>query len=140
MMTDFNFILAQLSREELAKALRGGFERESAAPGLLLVFGAALLGGMIWLGWRNRTIHPSADRTPLRIFNDLARQFHLSLIDRWLLIRIAQVQGLPNPITLLISPRTMRHHAEAYSQSFSSRRRRHLLRKVASLRRVVFAA
>ncbi len=139
-MTSNLLILAQrLSREELARAFRDGFDRDASAPILLFIFALALLGVMVWLGWRNQTVHQPADPTPLRIFNGLARELRLSLMDRRLLIRIANAQSLPNPLTLLVSPRTMRHHAAAYSQSLSARKRTRLHRRIASLRRTVFS-
>jgi len=137
-MPDSIFILAQLSRDELARAIRGGFNRESSAPALLLVFFLALVGAMLWLAWRNRTLHAPADATPLRLFNDLARELHLSLMQRWLLIRIARAQNLPSAITLLVSPHTLRHHAAAYSKSLSNRKRTRTLKQIATLRRSVF--
>lgn len=134
-------LLLALTRDELAKSMRDGFANDSASMSLLLVFVVALGLVMAWFYWRNRTVHvhEGPDPTPLHLFNELSRDLAIPLVDRWLLIRIAREQALPTPITLLVSPRTLRHHASAFAQEFTPRRRSRIIRRVARLRRALFA-
>ncbi len=67
--------------------------------------------GVWWAGrklrsWRARLV-------PIMEFWRLAGRLGLSPIDRWRLMRIARRCGLSSPITLLLSPSTLRHHAQA---------------------------
>lgn len=134
--------LLAVTREELARSMREAFDRDSSAGNLLLVFVLALGLAMLWFYWRNRTVHAheTAAATPLHLFHELSRDLAIPLLDRWLLVRISREQLLPTPITLLVSPRTLRHHAAGYAQSLSPRRRARVLFRIAKLRRALFSA
>ncbi len=139
-------LLAQLNREQFSRAMRDGFASDESAMTLLMVFVIALFLAMAWFYWRNRTLYEPAAAASgtgepgpsLQLFRDLSRELSLTLRDRWLLIRIARQQSLPTPLTLFVSPRTLRHHAVAYAQSLPAYRRRRLIARVATLRRQVF--
>ena len=66
----------------------------------------------LWL-WR-RYQAGQLRSSPVMIFHHIARRRGLSLADQWLLIRIARHQALPTPLTLLLSPQTLRRHAHLY--------------------------
>jgi hypothetical protein len=76
-----------------------------------LVTAVAVIIAIWWLGrrvrrWRSRLV-------PVVEFWRLGGRLGLSPIDRWRLIRIARRGGLSSPIALLLSPSTLRHHAQA---------------------------
>src|SRR5690606_27778682 len=75
--------------------------------------------------WRTRRERP----TPVLTFMALARQLGLSLSDQWLLIRLSMRQKLPTPITLVLSPGTLRHHARAAAARLGHRRSAKLMRR-----------
>ncbi len=54
---------------------------------------------------------------PNRVFDTIADEFGLSGPQKRLLSRISRSQGLPSPITLLLSPTTLNHHADAYFEN-----------------------
>jgi hypothetical protein len=96
--------------------------------GLLVV----VVGGVGSYRWHKK--HASGPK-PLAVFRELARLGGLSLVDQWLLFRIARHQALPGPATLLFSPRTLRVHAVRYIRQAVIWRRSQQLHRVAAIRR-----
>ena len=76
---------------------------------------------------------------PTQVFLNIARAANVSFADQWLLVRIARHQHLP-PLTLLLSPRTLRHHAQQYVQKRHPTRRRAVMRRIAAIRRELFGS
>ena len=103
---------APRSREELLRHLREGWGSSiHISPTLLIVLGLvlAIAAGAV-LGvrlWRHHRMSRQASAT----FRRAARQAGLSRRDRRLLGRVAARAGLQTPLTLLLSPATLRHHA-----------------------------
>lgn len=112
----------------------GGFSFEwlLIAVGLVL-FAIGVVSLRTW--WKTRHLRSS----PLLVFNRVAAACGLSLGDRVLLWRIARQQALPTPLTLLLSPTTLRHHARAYADARGFAGRAALMQRVATLRRRLFA-
>lgn len=75
---------------------------------------------------------------PIRIFHTLANELKVPLADQWLLVRIANQQSLPTPLTLLLSPETLRHHANHYAQALPPAQRDLTMARVEKLRQKVF--
>lgn len=69
----------------------------------------------LWLLKRVRRTEP--DAPPISIFDKAAADLGLTIMDRWLLIRIAKQQKLLTPLTLLASAQTLGHHANAFIRS-----------------------
>lgn len=69
----------------------------------------------LWLLKRVRRTEP--DAPPLSVFDKAAADLGLTIMDRWLLIRIAKQQKLLTPLTLLASAQTLGHHANAFIRS-----------------------
>ena len=88
---------------------------------VLVALGLVLLLASIW-GWRwHQRRHLRSE--PIRVFHQVASQVGMSLKQQWLLVRIARQQHLPTPLTLMLSGKTLEHHAQAYLQAASDRRR-----------------
>lgn len=125
------------SREELLRHIRDGWGTSVSVPvsptllialGLVLAAGAAGVMGVRL--WRQRADGRRAGAT----FRLAARRAGLSWRDRWALRRIAARAELPTPLTLLLSPATLRHHAAAVAQrSRSPRLIQHMARVEAML-------
>ena len=101
------------------------------AIGALLVL-LAIIAMTRW--WRTRHLRSN----PLLVFNQVAAELELPLRQRWLLFRIARQQALPSPLTLLLSPRTMRLHARAYAADKRVGRRLQIMQRVAQMRRQLY--
>jgi len=76
--------------------------------------------------------------TPVRIFYEIVRGIGLTKSDKRLLIHVAHHEGLPAPLTLLLSPSTFDHYAQKYARSVTPQRRGTLNRRFNRIRRVVF--
>lgn len=68
------------------------------------------------------------------IFHHLARGCGLSVADELLLWRVARQQALPTPTTLLLSARTLRHHARRYAAGLRRSRQRRIMARVWDIR------
>ncbi|MCX5661106.1 MAG: hypothetical protein NTW19_15575 [Planctomycetota bacterium] len=77
---------------------------------------------------------------PIRVFHSLANDLNVPLGDQWLLVRIAHQQNLPTPLTLLLSPTTLHHHASGFVHTLKPRQQAPTLARVARLRRKLFSA
>lgn len=97
---------------------------------LLLVFGMLSL----WM-WRR---DQSARASPLLVFHRVGAHVGLSWSDRWFLIRLARQRHLPTPLTLLVSPGTLMHHAAAWAGGLSPRRGGEVMRRADDLSRRLF--
>jgi hypothetical protein len=141
---DLSPVLAQRDTPEVREFLEeisrnfgeGGqasFEWLLIAVGLILF----LIGSVsLRTWWRTRHLRPS----PFWTFHHVAMRCGLTLGERVLLWRIARQQRLPSPLTLLLSPATMRHHARAYARvNAPAAGRAAFMHRVARLRRKVFA-
>lgn len=101
------------------------------ALGVLLILLAVLL---VVRWWRQRHQHSH----PWLVFHRIAGVAELSLRDRLLLMRVARQQGLPTPLTLLLSGRTLRVHGRGFVKAQAPWRRAALMQRIASIRRHVF--
>lgn len=96
---------------------------------LLLIFG-------LWLGQRRRRGEVHA--APIATFRKVAGALGLPLSDQVLLIRLAHQENLPSPITLLLSPATLAHHASHHAAQLNGRRGRALLDRTEAISQVLF--
>ena len=104
-----------------------------AAIGLLLIV-VALISAFRF--WKSRHDNPH----PLLVFHRLAKTAQLTLREQWLLYRIARRQALPSPITLLVSPRTLRLHANAYARGLNENAAKRCDQVVAALSQHLFGS
>ena len=103
---------------------------------VLVASGLALLLASIW-GWRwHQQRHLRSE--PISVFHQVASQVGLSLKQQWLLVRIARQQHLPTPLTLMLSSGTLDHHAQAFLQAASARRRDALKGKIHAVATLLF--
>lgn len=101
------------------------------ATGLvLLVIGAMSL----YRWWKTRHLRSN----PMLVYYQIGVGLDLSLSDLWLLYRIARREHLPTPLTLMMSPNTLHHHAERYVERMSPGRAEVITRHVARISRTVF--
>jgi len=85
---------------------------------VLAVISVLLAGLWLWERRRQRTLRAR----PISTFHQVAREMGLSIPDQWLLSRIAHAAKLPTPLTLLLSPATLLHHANPYVRTLPRRR------------------
>lgn len=104
---------------------------------LFLVFGVLLVLGSLYAMWR-MTRQAQEENQPMLIYSSLARDVGLSLGDQYLLYRIARQQMLPSPITLLISRRTLSHHALSYASEQQLASQRRILARVRQINEKMF--
>ncbi|MFP4145268.1 MAG: HEAT repeat domain-containing protein [Phycisphaeraceae bacterium] len=96
-----------------------------AVGGLLVGIG----GLALWRWWRQPGPRPG------RVFREVASSAGLGWRQRRLLVRIAREQGLPTPLTLMLSSRTLSVHARAYvARRPDGLAKREALRQVALVR------
>jgi hypothetical protein len=113
--------LAQIRTDrwpEVARIWRSGSKIPYLSAGeVVLALGGLVLALAVglWLAERRRLRRERSH--PLALFQRLAVEMDLGWSDRWLLIRMARRQGLPSPLTLLLSPATFEYHARAYAQA-----------------------
>ena len=86
--------------------------------------------------WRNSR---NREDGPLLVFHQIARQLELDITTQWLLIRVAQQQNLPTPLTLLICDSTFSHHAKAYVKSLPAQRQQSVLNQLSKTHQHLFA-
>ena len=79
-----------------------------------------------------------AGGNPAAVFRRVAGELGLARADQRLLGKIAQSQGLPSPLTLLLSPATLGHHVAAHTADMAPNRRDQVLDRVAALEQQVF--
>ncbi len=99
--------------------------------GAILVM-MSLLSLRIW--WQTRNERPA----PLLAFLQVCAAIDLPWGDRLFLWRIARRERLASPLTLLLSPATLRHHGRSYATGVGLANPAGRLRRVASLRRRLF--
>ncbi|MEM1109132.1 MAG: hypothetical protein AAGH99_10650 [Planctomycetota bacterium] len=99
--------------------------------GVILVL-ISLVSLFDWL--RRQRLRPHT----LVVFNRVAREAGLNRADRLLLWRIGRRQALPTPLTLMLCPGTLGHHARADARNRSHRRGTLDLARAASIRRHLF--
>lgn len=123
------------------ESVRDAFRNEGDATGMfrwVLALGALLLGLMLAVWVQQWLQQRRLSSRPIRVFHGLASDLGISLADQWLLVRIAHQQDLPTPLTLLLSPQTLRHHACDYVRVLKPPTRARTLARVARLRRRLF--
>lgn len=108
------------------------FEYLLIAIGVVLV-ALSLVSLHRW--WNTRDERPA----PTLAFLEVCAAVGLSWGDRLFLWRIARQQRLPSPLTLMLCPITLHHHGKAYAEAVGLANRAARLRRVASLRRRLFA-
>jgi hypothetical protein len=128
------FVAARLSNDEVVRAIRENWNSGPHAVWLLIGFALTLAALMTVLYIRKRRELEPSDAAPAALFHDLALSLGISLRDRRMLARISRQQSLPSPLALLLSPRTMRHHASAYCTGLTRRRRSSVLHRVRATR------
>lgn len=102
-----------------------------AVVGLLIALALSL-----WL-WQRVRVRSVRD-APNLLFRRAAGEIGLSAVDQRLLERIARHQGLSSPLTLLMSPNTLDHHASHYVRTLPMGEARAVQQGVARVREVVF--
>ena len=106
----------------------------TTALALLVPVLAILAGLWLWQWSRRRALRSG----PMVTFHQVATQLGVSVADEWLLLRIAQHQGLTSPLTLMLSPATLDHYTRRYAHAGRRRGRRDLLSRVGRLRARLF--
>ena len=114
-------LLAQIQTDrwpEVARIWRSAAKLPYLSTGqVVLGLGGLVVVVATLLWWIERRRSRTQRAHPLALFQRLATEMGLGLSDRWLLIRIARQQGLSSPLTLLLSPATLEHHARNYAQA-----------------------
>ncbi len=101
----------------------------------VVAFVVALIGGL-W-GWQRWTSRGQRAH-PMFSFLTLAHQCGLSWRQQWTLFLIARHQGLASPLTLMLSPDTLHHHAGLYQEDISTRRGQRVAGVVSSVEADLF--
>ena len=134
-------LAARLSPEEVTRAIRENWSSRPQSLWLLILFalGLAAVIGLLHIRKRRerRGDGETGDGDAFRIFSEVAASLRVAPRDRRMLTRISRQQSLPSPLTLLLSPRTMHHHARSFSGTMSRRHRLRVLRRVSQLRLVL---
>lgn len=100
-----------------------------------LIAALAIVGGVLLVASSVRAYHHRDRRSrPLLVFMHLARVLPLSWSDQWLLWRIARFQQLPSPLTLMLSPATLRHHALTYAADLPGAARLSTMMRIRAIR------
>ena len=102
--------------------------------GLILV----MAGVWGWHSWRRHRTRYLRTR-PIATFVELTRSQGMAWSDQIMLLLISRQQGLPSALTLLLSSATLRHHAQGYACRLDRARRAVVMRRVAVIRRTLFA-
>ncbi|MCE9592096.1 MAG: hypothetical protein K8S99_16440 [Planctomycetes bacterium] len=76
--------------------------------------------------------------TPMLTFHYAAEQMGLEMRDELLLARIARVQELPSPLTLMLSRGTLRHHTARYLKTLSPGQAARINRRIEGVERLLF--
>jgi len=97
------------------------------------IVGMVGLIAMVFLSWRGILMFRRLDeRTEsFRQFAGLARRAGLSVPEILALKRIAQLEKLTTPLTLLVCPATLSHHLDSATKKVSGRKARPLRRHAA---------
>lgn len=119
-------VLAQtgdrLSRDEVIDGIQQYWATNYFATGWGVLSLLAVLSIVAGLAlWRH---HQRARDNRYVLFLEAARHVGVSLFDQWLLVRIARAVNLASPLTLLLSPGTLKVHSQTYLQSVKSHARR----------------
>ena len=113
-------ILAQIQAErwpELVRIWRDPSHGFSLSTGTVVLSLGGLVLALAALLWGVERLRSRRRPHPLALFRRVALDMGLDGADRRLLIRIARQQGLPSPLTLLVSSATFAHHVRAYAQT-----------------------
>ncbi len=92
----------------------------------------------LWLVRRVRRKEP--DAPPLSVFDKAAAELGLTIMDRWLMVRIAKQQKLRTPLTLLASSQTLAQHANDFIRAQPRWRRASVAQRVNRIAEKLFAA
>lgn len=136
-------LLAQLVPEHRWQEMRDAWRHDSpnSTPlpvNWILGIGAVLVL-LIVTSWVKQWIRKRRDaHAPLASFDQMMRDLGVGWSDRKLLIRIAQQQKLPAPLTLVLSGETLSFHAAAYAGVQPTMYRNLILSRAAALRLRLF--
>lgn len=121
--------------DEIAEHFHSGsmipLEWIAIAAGLIIV---AITAISLYRWHRTRHLRSN----PPMVFHRVAREAGLSWSQQVLLWRIARQQSLPTPLTLMLSPATLDHHARLYVAHHSPRGGSAVLDRVAKIHRKLF--
>ena len=141
-LPNLNPILAQAARnltpDELRQLWPQDFRPTFLPPFYILLPATILIISLIVLLVHLRARRRHQESSPLTTFRELAHVLNLPYLDQWLLIRIARQQKLPTPLTLLLSPNTLTHHAHLYALNKPGYLRQHILRRTQTLQQRIF--
>lgn len=140
-MTHFLLEIDQEKLAELSKAFRarGSDGTDYLPTGTVVIATLAVIAVVVAVYlWRARAKRQTRV-TPVQTFHRIADELGLALKQQWLLVRISRQQSLPSPVTLLLSPHTLRYHAEAYTALLTERRREKVLSQVDAIAAALFA-
>lgn len=99
------------------EAIRDYWPDSGVPSELLLLIGTLILLVALLIGLNHGYRWFKLRSEPLSQFNKVAKQLGLTRGQRWLLWRIARRFGLPTPMTLLLAPGTLYHHASAWAKA-----------------------
>jgi hypothetical protein len=123
---------------EISKHLEQGTQGNEMATTVLLWVVAGLCVLLLTL-MVTRYIRDARTRyRPTSVYMRVAKSMGLGLIDRLWLIRVAKRQGLGSPLTLLMSPGTLTHHASQFLASLSEAESRHMTQRLRMIRHRLF--
>ena len=136
----FSLVVAKtLTSEERLRAMMQGSKKIEFNFWLLGMMAGAVVFLLIAIGWRNRVKSEQLADSATGEFRRLAAVLKLSKRECVMLSRIARVSHLPTPITLLLSPGTLKHHADSYGQTLSSAKHSEVDRLVKRISIAAFA-
>ena len=93
---------------------------------LFLALAVFVLGRLLMF----RAIEMRQRLRPFETYFSLCRTLGLRWRDGWLLLRIARRCELASPITLMLSPATLDHHARQYCETITYRQRARVRRMI----------
>ncbi|MFA9477693.1 hypothetical protein ACERK3_05225 [Phycisphaerales bacterium AB-hyl4] len=120
------------------RAVRDHWGDSTISVGWVILSGSVLLFILaivwVWNWWKQRNEQPR----PWWVFYRTASHMGLTLREQWLLVRIARHERLPSPLTLMLSRRTLGHHARQYLARRSQHRRAAIIRRLLAIRSALF--
>ena len=103
-------------------------------PVIWIIGMATVLMAMLFV-WRAIVVYRRLETRsgPTRHFIQVARHVGLAWPEMMTLRRIARIEGLTTPLTLLVCSSTLNHHAESAANKLPARKAKPLRRHVASV-------
>ncbi len=142
----YSLLLAQIdsasdpnpAMERVSKIAETFSSRELISPHWLFITAGLVLLLLSVLSIVHLFRHRHENPHPLWVYLTAARMAGLSLLDLWVLFRVARQQGLTTPLTLLLSPGTFDHHVKACVDARIAWRREALRRRTQRIREQLF--